>query len=224
MSVAENIRSFLLSVPSNVKVVAVSKTKPMDFIMEVYNEGHRLFGENKIQELTVKSIELPKDIEWHMVGHLQSNKVKYISPFISLIHSVDSLKLLEVINKEGQKNNRIIDVLLQLYIADEDTKFGLNEQELTDLLSSAGFSSLENIRVKGLMGMATFSDDENKIRSEFRSLARIFKHTKESFFRNEDFFSELSMGMSADYRIAIEEGATIIRIGSLIFGERNYLT
>lgn len=224
MSVADNIRSFLSSVPENVKVVAVSKTKPGDVIMEVYNEGHRVFGENKIQELTAKSLELPKDIEWHMIGHLQSNKVKYISPFISLIHSVDSLKLLEVINREGQKHNRIIEVLLQMYIADEDTKFGLNETELYNLLSSVERLSLENIRVRGLMGMATFTDIESKIRFEFRKLEKIFRDTKESFFRNADYFSELSMGMSNDYRIAIEEGATIIRIGSLIFGERKYIT
>jgi len=145
MSAAENIRSFLLSVPPYVKVVAVSKTKPPDVIMELYNVGHRVFGENKIQELTAKSKELPADIEWHMLGHLQSNKVKFISPFISLIHSVDSLKLLGVINKEGQKNNRIIDVLLQMYIADEETKFGLNEQELYDLLSASEFSSFKKI-------------------------------------------------------------------------------
>lgn len=222
MSAAKNIRTFLLSVPANVKVVVVSKTKPRDVIMEVYNEGQRVFGENKIQELTAKSIDLPADIEWHMVGHLQSNKVKFISPFVSLIHSVDSLKLLGVINKEGQRNKRIIDLLLQMYIADEETKFGLDQKELFDLLSSAEFSSFENIRVKGLMGMATYTDNESKIRNEFRSLAKIYKDTKESFFRNAEFFSELSMGMSNDYKIAIDEGATIIRIGSLIFGERNY--
>ncbi len=220
MSAAQNIKRFLQSVPSHVKVVAVSKTKPVDLIMEVYNEGHKVFGENKIQELTAKSQNLPSDIEWHMIGHLQSNKVKFISPFISLIHSVDSLKLLEIINKEGQKHNRVIDVLLQIYIADEETKFGLDEQELTGLLSSAEFIVLQNIRIKGLMGMATFTDNERKIRAEFRKLVQIFKNTKGSFFRNAEYFSELSMGMSNDYKIAIEEGATIIRIGSLIFGER----
>jgi PLP dependent protein len=222
MSAAENIRSFLLSVPTNIKVVAVSKTKTQDVIREVYDEGHRVFGENKIQELTTKSMELPSDIEWHMVGHLQSNKVKFICPFINLIHSVDSLKLLGVINKEGQKNNRIIDVLLQMYIADEETKFGLDERELYELLASAEFSSFENIRIRGLMGMATYTDIESKIRTEFRNLAKIFNDTKKSFFRNTEFFTELSMGMSNDYKIALEEGATIIRIGSLIFGERNY--
>jgi hypothetical protein len=220
MSAVENLRSFLLSVPSHVKVVAISKTKPVDVIMEVYDQGHKIFGENKIQELTAKRPLMPEDIEWHMVGHLQSNKVKYISPFISLIHSVDSLKLLGVIDREGQKNNRIIDVLLQIFIADEETKFGLDEHELNELLFSVEFSLFKNVRVKGLMGMATFTDNEAKIRSEFLKLAGIFKATKESFFRNTDYFNELSMGMSNDYKIAIEEGATIIRIGSLIFGER----
>ena len=189
--------------------------------MEVYNTGHRIFGENRIQELTAKQQSLPGDIEWHMIGHLQSNKVKYISPFVNLIHSVDTLNLLEVINKEGKKNNRNIDVLLQIYIADEETKFGLSEPELSNLLSSPLFASFENVKVRGLMGMATFTDNEDQIRLEFRKLSKIFFETKKTFFKNAGYFCEISMGMSGDYRIAIEEGSTIIRIGSLIFGERN---
>ncbi len=222
MSVNENIRSFLLSIPPKVKVVAVSKTQPPEVIMEAYRAGQRIFGENKIQELIEKNKSLPIDIEWHMIGHLQSNKVKYIAPFISLIHSVDSLKLVSIIDKEAKKNNRIIDILLQIYIADEETKFGLDLNELNNLLSSQEYSGFENIRIRGLMGMATFTNDENKIRSEFQNLMHIFKKTKETFFWKNEYFSEISMGMSNDYKIAIEEGATIIRIGSLIFGVRNY--
>jgi len=177
---------------------------------------------NESGKLITKSKELPADIEWHMIGHLQSNKVRYISPFISLIHSVDSMKLLEVINNEGQKIKRVIDVLFQMHIAEEETKYGLDKEKLNRLLLSPEYLSFKNIKVRGLMGMATFTRDEDKIRSEFKNLVKIFKETKESFFRNKDYFSEISMGMSNDYKIAVEEGATIIRIGSLIFGERKY--
>lgn len=217
-----NYGSFLSSVPPNIKIIAISKTQPVDAIIRVYNEGCRNFGENKVQELILKKPELPDDIKWHMVGHLQSNKVKYIAPFIDLIHSVDNFNLLKVINKEGEKNNRTIDVLLQVHIAEEETKFGLSSEELHDLLSDPEFNILKSIKVKGLMGMATFTDDKKKIRSEFRNLAEIFNKVKQTFFKNISYFTEISMGMSNDYQIAIEEGATIIRIGTLIFGERNY--
>ena len=223
MSVAQNIKSFISSVPAGVKIIAVTKTQPVEIIQEVYGTGYKIFGENRIQELTTKQKNLPADIEWHMIGHLQTNKVKYICPFVNMIHSVDSLNLLAVINKEGIKNNRIVDVLMQIYIANEETKFGLDEDELFKIISSSDFSNFKNIRVKGLMGMATFTEDKSQIRSEFRRLTKIFNKTKETFFVNDENFSEISMGMSNDYKIAIEEGSTIIRIGSLIFGERPFL-
>lgn len=222
MSVQTDFNLFLHSIPSGVKVVAVSKTKTPEAILEIYRSGHKIFGENKIQELVSKKTILPDDIEWHMIGHLQTNKVKYIAPFVSLIHSVDSLKLLDIINNEGIKNNRIIEVMLQMHIAEEETKYGLSMDELFDLLASPAFQVFKNVRIRGLMGMATFTEDSNKIRSEFRHLVKIFRQAKDSFFRNMDYFSEISMGMSNDYKIAIEEGSTMIRVGSLIFGERNY--
>ncbi len=224
MKFSENdIKSFLNSVPREVKVVAVSKTKPVEDILTVYNTGHKIFGENRVQELTGKSEILPHDIEWHLIGHLQSNKVKYIAHFVHLIHSVDSMKLLATINQEAKKANRLIDVLFQVYIAREETKFGLDKQELLDILSSPEIKTLENVRIRGLMGIATYTDDMSQIRSEFRTLKEIFVFCKQTFFSKSDLFSELSMGMSGDYKIAIEEGATIIRVGSLLFGERNYL-
>jgi PLP dependent protein len=222
MSVQTDFKLFLHSIPSRVKVVAVSKTQTTEAILEIYRSGHKIFGENKIQELISKKVILPNDIEWHMIGHLQTNKVKYIAPFVSLIHSVDSLKLLDIINNEGIRNNRIIEVMLQVHIAEEQTKYGLSRDELFGLLSSPAFQVFKNVRIRGLMGMATFTQDSHKIRSEFRHLVKIFGQTKDSFFRNMDYFSEISMGMSNDYKIAIEEGSTMIRIGSLIFGERNY--
>lgn len=206
--------------PFHAQLIAVSKTKPVEDILEVYNEGQRLFGENKVQEMVSKHEALPKDIQWHLIGHLQTNKVKLIAPFVTLIHSVDSLKLLQEINKQAEKNNCIIDCLLQIFIADEETKFGLSEDELYALLSSAEFSVLKNIRICGLMGMATNTDDENKIAAEFSHLKKIFEEVKQKHFRTESFFKELSMGMSSDYKIALQHGATFIRIGSMIFGER----
>jgi pyridoxal phosphate enzyme (YggS family) len=204
-------------------LVAVSKTKPVEDIQALYDLGHRDFGENYVQELVDKYEALPKDIRWHFIGHLQSNKVKYIAPFVHLIHGVDSENLLKEINKQGAKNNRVIDCLLQIHIAQEETKFGFGLHELNELhdTSTGSVHELKNAKVIGLMGMASFTDDENKIRAEFSSLKKIFdENVQRSMFNAQ--FSTLSMGMSADYKIAIEEGSTMIRIGSLLFGERNY--
>lgn len=206
---------------NNAQLIAVSKTKPNESILELYNIGQRLFGENKVQELTAKQEALPKDIEWHLIGHLQSNKVKYIAPFVALIHSVDSLNLLQEINRQAQKNNRSINCLLQIHIAEEETKFGLNETELKELLSGATYQELQNIRISGLMGMATNTTNEIQIAKEFENLKNIFDKTKMEFFSDAPFFKELSMGMSSDYKIALQKGATLIRVGSVIFGERN---
>ncbi|NOQ24596.1 MAG: YggS family pyridoxal phosphate-dependent enzyme [Bacteroidales bacterium] len=223
MGVSENIKHFLSNeIPSNVKLVAVSKTKPIDAIREAYQSGYKIFGENKVQELADKYNELPKDIEWHMIGHMQSNKVKYIAPFVSLIHGIDSFKLLSVINKEGEKNNRKINCLLQFHIAKEETKFGLSIEEAKEFLQSEEFKKLNNITICGVMGMATYTENEEAIRSEFKELVYIFNELKNTFFPVSDF-KEISMGMSGDYKIAIEEGATMVRIGSLLFGARNYI-
>ncbi|MFW6222666.1 MAG: YggS family pyridoxal phosphate-dependent enzyme [Bacteroidota bacterium] len=224
MSVAQNLKTLQQEIPPDVTVVAVSKTKPVESVLEAYESGHKVFGENKVQELTAKFNELPKDIEWHMIGHLQRNKVKYIAPFVSLIHSVDSTRLLKEINKEAAKNQRIIDCLLQVHIAREESKFGLNEKELHALLNSTEYKDLKNIRIKGLMGMATFTNNPDELRDEFRTLKTIFEQLKSDYFIGKPFFSELSMGMSNDYKMAIEEGSTMVRIGSLIFGARNYGT
>lgn len=222
MSIAENLKKIEQEIPNNVKIIAVSKTHPKEMIQEVYDFGHRVFGENKAQEMTDKYEALPKDIEWHMIGHLQTNKVKYIAPFVSMIHSVDSLKLLKEIEKEAIKNNRVIDCLLQIDIANEDTKFGMLEKEAIELLSSEDFAQLKNIRTCGVMGIGSITVDINKTRQEFKNLKATFLTLKEKFFKKEDYFTEISMGMSSDYDIAIEEGSTIVRIGSLIFGQRDY--
>lgn len=199
-----------------VTLIAVSKTKPDEDILELYQMGHRDFGENYVQELVEKYNRLPKDIRWHFIGHLQSNKVKLIAPFVQLIHGVDSLKLLKEINKQAQKNNRVIDCLLQIHIAEEETKFGLDESELKEILSGMKNSGMENVRICGLMGMASFSDDLDKVREEFRTLASLFSELQASYPQ----FTTLSMGMSGDYELAVEEGSTMVRIGSLLFGER----
>lgn len=204
----------------NAVVVAISKTKSVDDIKEVYNAGQRLFGENKVQELVSKHEQLPKDIQWHMVGNLQTNKVKYIAPFITLIHSVDSLKLAIEINKQALKNNRVIDVLLEVHIAAETSKSGFSEEELMDHLDIKAFTSLSNIRIVGLMGMATNTKSIILIKNEFIHLAELFSELKSTYFKDKPEFTELSMGMSSDYTIALEHGATIIRVGSAIFGER----
>jgi pyridoxal phosphate enzyme (YggS family) len=219
-TIAENYKKTKARIPTKTKLVAVSKTKPVEAIREVYACGQRDFGESKAQELLPKYEELPKDIKWHMIGHLQSNKVKYIAPYISLIHSVDSLKLLNTINKEARKNNRIIDCLLQMHIAEEETKFGLSYNEVAELLTSDAYSKMKNVRITGLMCMATFTDDTQQIRREFKQLTSHFDSIKETFFKNDDTFCEKSMGMSDDYPLAIEEGSTMVRVGSIIFGNR----
>ncbi len=222
INIAENLEKIKNNIPPNVTVVAVSKTKPVKDIQVAYDTGHKVFGENKVQELVRKFEGLPKDIEWHFIGHLQTNKVKYIVPFVHLLHGIDSLKLLKEVNKEAFKNNKVQDCLLQVRIASEESKYGLSEIELINILSHTEFKDLKNIRVTGLMGMATFTDQEEVIRSEFRNLSILFKRIKNEYFKGEVFFKDLSMGMSGDYPLAIEEGATIIRIGSNIFGERDY--
>jgi len=203
-----------------VKLIAVSKTKPNEDIILLYNEGQRIFGENRVQELLSKYEALPKDIEWHLIGHLQTNKVKYIAPFVSLIHSVDSLNLLTEINRQAVKNNRVIDCLLQFHIAVEETKFGLDPDEAMSLLGSDDFKKMQNVRIVGVMGMASFTDKSEAVRQEFKHLKSIFSELKSNYFRTEESFCEISMGMSGDYEIALEEGSTMVRIGSLLFGER----
>lgn len=221
MSIADNIRSLKReTVPVNVTLIAVSKTKSVEDIREAYDAGQRLFGENTVQELVEKQEHLPKDIQWHLIGHLQSNKVKYIAPFISMIQSVDSLKLLQEINKHAEKNNRVIDCLLQIYIADEETKFGFGFDEAVELLRSDGFAGLKNIRIRGLMGIATNTDNEKQIKEEYYELKTFFEGIKQSFFRKDSSFDTLSMGMSSDYKIAIEQGSNMVRLGSTIFGAR----
>lgn len=206
--------------PTATTLVAVSKTKPVETIQEFYDQGHRIFGENKAKELTSKYEALPKDIEWHAIGHLQRNKVKYIAPFVSLIHSVDSLKLLKEINKQAKKNERVLEVLLQFHIAEEDTKFGLDLSEAKEILNSDFYKNAKNIKIVGVMGMATFTDNQDQVRKEFKSLKNIFDDLKKDFFENDDSFKEISMGMSGDYKIAVEEGSTMVRIGSILFGAR----
>ena len=220
MNIKKNLLEVKSTIPDSVTLVAVSKTKPHEAILEAYSTGHRIFGENRVQELVEKHESLPQDIEWHMIGHLQSKKVKFIAPFVALIHGVDSLKLLTEINKRALQNNRIIPCLLQMHIAKESTKFGLNQEELLELLSSENFKNLNNIEIHGLMGMATFTSDEAIVRQEFSSLKSIFDQTKNTFFPTTDSFNTLSMGMSGDYRLAITCGSTMVRVGSLIFGGR----
>ena len=219
MSIKDNLLKIKSSLPEHVTLVAVSKTKPVADLMEAYNAGQRIFGENKIQEMTEKWEQMPKDIQWHMIGHIQTNKVKFMAPYVSLIHGVDSLKLLEEINKQALKNNRIIECLLQIHIAEEETKFGLNEDELQNLLASESFINLKNIKIVGLMGMATFTENQNQIKKEFEHLKSIFD-TKKSLSIVNCQLSILSMGMSGDYQLAIERGSTMVRIGSSIFGGR----
>jgi PLP dependent protein len=220
MNINNNITNLKQNLPNGCKLIAVSKTQPLEKLEEAYAAGQRIFGENKVQEVVPKFEALPKDIEWHMIGHLQSNKVKYIAPFIHLIHSVDSARLLEEINKQASKAGRTITCLLQLHIAKEETKFGFSEEEVTDLLSSPSFKNLQNIKIVGLMGMATFSDNPNQVRNEFRSLKKFFETLKTSSLPKGIEMKELSMGMSGDYKIAIEEGSTMVRVGSAIFGNR----
>ncbi len=217
MSIKKNLLEILDNLPKEISLVAVSKTKTNEEIMEAYNAGQRVFGENKIQEMALKWSELPKDIEWHMIGHVQTNKVKYMGEFVSLIHGVDSLKLLKEINKQAIKHNRKINCLLQMHIAQEETKFGLSETELFEIIGAEEFGNLKNVNVKGLMGMATFTDNEEQIRKEFSYLNSIYLKLKNTIPE----INVLSMGMSGDYKIAIDQGTTMVRIGSSIFGIRN---
>jgi len=221
MGISENIDLIRANLPSNVQLIAVSKTKPAEFLMEAYHHGQRAFGENKVQEMLWKYEELPKDIEWHLIGHLQTNKVKYITPFVHLIHGVDSFKLLKAIDTEAKKVNRIIPCLLQFHIAEEETKFGFSPEEAIEMINDVEFGKLEHVRISGVMGMATYTDDEKQIRKEFAYLKSIFEKLKTNFFAENSEFREISMGMSGDYLIAVEEGSTMVRIGSTIFGERN---
>ncbi len=216
MSIQDNLLEIKSSLPSHVKLVAVSKTKPVLDLMEAYNAGQRVFGENKIQEMTEKWEQMPKDIHWHMIGHVQTNKVKYMAEYVSLIHGVDSLKLLQEINRQASKHNRIIDCLLQIYIAEEESKFGLDENELNEILHFVQNDKIQNIKVVGLMGMATFTDNQTQIKKEFQHLKSIF----DKFTTHNSQFTTLSMGMSGDYKLAIECGSNMVRIGSSIFGGR----
>ena len=219
--ISENLSKVKANLPSDVQLVAVSKTKPNEAILEAYEAGQRVFGENRVQELTDKYESLPKDIEWHMIGNLQTNKVKYIAPFVSLIHGVDSFKLLQEINKRAKNEERIIDVLIQFHIAQEDSKSGFDFDEAKEMFENQQFPELENINVRGVMGMATFTDNKEQIQDEFRTLNNYFQIFKSHFFKFNDNFSVVSMGMSGDYEIAIEEGSNMVRIGSTIFGDRN---
>ena len=221
MSIADNLLKYKKELEGeNVELIAVSKFNTAAAILEAYEAGQRIFGENIVQELVEKQEALPKDIEWHLIGHLQTNKVKYVAPFITLIQSVDSIKLLQEINKQALKNKRVIDCLLQIYIADEETKFGLDHAEVIELLRSEEYLALKNIRIVGLMGIASNNAEEKQTKDEFQELKVLFDGIKLSFFRKEDSFKELSMGMSGDYKLAIEEGSTMVRIGSSIFGAR----
>ena len=219
--IGANLNRINKELPKHVVLVAVSKTKPIEDLQEAFDAGQRIFGENKVQEMAAKWEVLPKEIEWHFIGHLQRNKVKYLAPFVSLIHGVESLRLLKEVNKQALKSNRIIDVLLQFYIADEETKFGLSEEEANDLLNSEEYKLLKNIQIRGVMGMATFTKDQEKIKGEFHKLKKIHISLKANHFSNNHLFDIVSMGMSGDYETAIDEGSTMIRIGSSIFGARN---
>ncbi|HZH73635.1 MAG TPA: YggS family pyridoxal phosphate-dependent enzyme [Mariniphaga sp.] len=220
MNIGKNIFEIKNSLPVGTKLVAVSKTKPVELILEAYQAGHKIFGENRAQELVQKYEALPKDIEWHFIGHLQTNKVKYIVPFISMIHGIDSLKILKAVNKEARNNSRIVPCLLQFHIAEEDSKFGFSEVEVMEMLKSESYSALHNISIAGVMGMATFTDNTSQLHKEFQRLKLIFETLKTEFFFNNPDFKEISMGMSDDYNIAVNEGSTIVRVGSKIFGTR----
>ena len=219
--IANKLQKLYGELPKEVTLVAVSKTKPIADLQDAYDAGQRVFGENKVQEMCTKWEQLPKEINWHFIGHLQRNKVKYLAPFVDLIHGVESFRLLKEINKQAQKNNRVIDVLLQFFIANEETKFGLSFEEAEAILSDENFKELRNVRICGVMGMASFSNNQEQIREEFKTLKSTFDKLKSTFFDNEKSFNVISMGMSGDYKIAIEEGSTMIRVGSSIFGKRN---
>ncbi len=213
--IKQNLEKIIQQLPQEVQLVVVSKFRPVEQLLEVYAAGQREFAENRVQEMVAKYLELPKDINWHLIGHLQSNKVKYIAPFVKLIHSVDSVELAMEINKLAIKNGRVISVLMQFHVAQEDSKFGLKTQDAETVCKQ--ISELPNIEIKGIMGMATLTEDETLIRKEFKKLKSIFDTLKEKYFKNKDFFNTLSMGMSGDFKIAVEEGSTLVRIGSLVF-------
>lgn len=221
MGIKDRLREVVNGLPDAVTLVAVSKTQPTEVLMEAYAAGQRDFGENRVQELLEKQTALPTDIRWHLIGHLQRNKVKAIVPFIHLIHSIDSERLLKEVDRQAGLCGRAVYVLLQFHVAQEQTKFGFSLSEAEDMLGSDTFASMAHVRIRGIMGMATFTDDEQQVRSEFRELNRIFRHLKENFFRNDAQFSVLSMGMSGDYRLAVEEGSNMVRVGSAIFGNRH---
>ena len=220
--ITENLERIKATLPQGVTLVAVSKTKPISDLQEAYEAGQRVFGENYPQEMRDKHEMLPQDIQWHFIGHLQTNKIKYIIPYVTLIHSIDTANLLEAVNKEAKKHGRVVDCLLQFHIALEETKFGLNLDEARQLLDSEAFKQMENVRICGVMGMGTFTNDMEEVRKEFKHLKRIFDTLKNEYFADQPQFKEISMGMSEDYPIAIEEGATLIRVGSKIFGARVY--
>ena len=222
MGVVENLEYVRKQLPEHVTLVAVSKTKPDAMVLEAYRAGHRDFGENKVQDLAARAERLPQDIRWHMIGHLQSNKVKYLASFVHMIHGVDSLKLLGVIDREAEKQGRVIDCLLQLRIASEESKFGLTGNGIIELVRSEQFRQMEHVRIRGLMGMATYTENRDQIRAEFHQLNLIFEEMKASVFAGAGHFDQRSFGMSADFELALEEGSTMVRIGSLIFGQRNY--
>ena len=222
MSIADNLKQVLTELPMGVRLVAVSKFHPNEAIEEAYRAGQRIFGESKVQEMTAKQESLPKDIEWHFIGHLQTNKIKHMASYVDMIHGIDSYKLLVEVNKQGAKAGRVINCLLQLYIAQEDTKFGFSPDECREMLTAGAWKSLQNIRICGLMGMASNTDDTEQIDREFHTLQTLFKEFKATIFADAPHFRELSMGMSHDYHQAIAEGSTLVRVGSKIFGERNY--
>ena len=220
--VKENLEKIRKTVPEGVVLVAVSKTNPVEDIQEAYDAGQRVFGENHALEMRDKHEVLPKDIDWHFIGHLQTNKIKYIISFARMIHSIDTFNLLQAVNKEAVKHDRVIDCLLQFHIAEEETKFGLSMEEAEEILNSDIFKAMKNVRICGVMGMATNTDDMSQVRKEFKHLKEIFNTLKTKYFANREWFKDISMGMSHDYPIAIEEGSTMVRVGSKIFGERNY--
>ncbi len=217
MSAAQNFLNIRKQIPQETEIVVVTKFREINEIMEIYNARHKIFGENKVQEIIRKRELLPADVRWHMIGHLQTNKVKYIAPYISMIHSIDSLKLLSEINKQAKKNNRIIDCLLQFYIATEETKYGLDLTEAIQIIESEELNNFNNVHICGVMGMASFTDDMKLVRSEFQNLKAIFDKLKMEYFQTNTFFNHISMGMTNDYQIAVEEGSTILRIGTKIF-------
>ena len=222
MSISDNLRKLISVTPERVSIIAVSKRKSVEDILEAYNAGQRIFGENRVQELTEKYPQLPDDIEWHMVGHLQTNKVKFLAGFVHMVQSIDSLKLLLNLEREAMKANRNISCLLQIHIAREETKFGFSREEVLEIAAASEVQSLTHVRIAGVMGMATFTEDKEQVRSEFRDLSETFNELKENCFSSRTDFKEISMGMSGDYQMAIEEGSTMIRLGTIIFGERNY--